>query len=510
MTELTRSELIAVFQGLFGREPESEAVFDTFCVEGNTIDRMIRLAIASEEFAVRFAHRPFQSVRGSFAHNGDRFLAPVDLRREIDLPPRILLVGSSVLDHWVTAIQHSETNLVADRVDIDHHPTLSPPHPWDQYRYQVVHVPLAVLFPDELYLSWVKTGYADSTAASSIFRIVRAALTKWLQRLQEWSNHCPVFVMNFLQPMTGVNGRFVRTNDFRDLKYFVGKLNQELDSLVGGLPDVHVLDVDGCAANIGRRYFQGDMVCSCNQGGVIFSSELDEDTGLEPRLQPITSHYKLEQQRFVTGCLLEADATYRSLHDLGLVKMVCVDLDDTLWRRTVAQQEPLDAAKAINGWPLGIIEALAVLKRRGILICLLGSSDEEAVRTMWGKLYGHLMPLSEFTVVKLGGESKTKKIESALNDSGIAASDAVLFDNEGGNPQITSVLPDLRIINVSHYYWKRVLLWSAETQPRSITGNSASHSSGSESSADITRNRASPVSSEVTSSQTLSRRSRIQ
>ena len=53
--------------------------------------------------------------------------------------------------------------------------------------------------------------------------------------------------------------------------------------------------------------------------------------------------------------------------------------------------------------------------------------------------------------------------------------DSVIFldDNPAERHAIASAFPAVRVISSSHYYWKRILLWSSETQGTAITDESS-------------------------------------
>ena len=78
----------------------------------------------------------------------------------------------------------------------------------------------------------------------------------------------------------------------------------------------------------------------------------------------------------------EVIATYRSLRQTDLVKMVVVDLDDTLWRGVIADTD-VDKMPSSEGWPIALWEALLFLKRRGILLAIITKNEQCRVEACW-------------------------------------------------------------------------------------------------------------------------------
>lgn len=71
----------------------------------------------------------------------------------------------------------------------------------------------------------------------------------------------------------------------------------------------------------------------------------------------------------------EIEALYRTIHQVDSVKMVLVDLDDTLWRGILAESGSTD----LEGWPIGLIEALVFLKRRGVILGIVSKNSEDRI-----------------------------------------------------------------------------------------------------------------------------------
>ena len=65
-----------------------------------------------------------------------------------------------------------------------------------------------------------------------------------------------------------------------------------------------------------------------------------------------------------------------------MIKLVAVDLDDTLWRGVAAD----GTIGAMEGWPMGLMETLLHLKKRGILLAIVSKNDEQLIRAKWNDI----------------------------------------------------------------------------------------------------------------------------
>ena len=477
MTEtLTEDQVRLVFRAILNREPESDADVRRYCKTSLTLESLIKQAISSREFSLKFKPHPdlVEHPAEYDHHNGFNFLTPRDLRVDADLPPRVLLVGSCFLDWWGSVIDEMDFGVQTDRLHIDMHPDIPPPHPWDQYRFQVGQVSLRSILTGSVYFRLLRDGYSDPGVAQEIFTATVAALETKVRNCCCWADKAPMFFLNFLSPMHGLNGRLFRQFDLRDYRYFIHELNRELERIVRDIPNAYILDADACAGVMGRRFFQEDGVWMHSHGGLLNNGNLAVEAARIIKPLPINQHYELDQREFIATVFSEADAAIRTLRGIGTVKMVCVDLDDTLWRGVLAEADYIDPEDVTSGWPHGIMEALAVLKRRGIILCILSKNDPAVIDRIWTRVYGLFFPLTEFAIRKINWNSKADNLREAIAEANILPSSVVfLDDNPVERAAVAAAFPDVRVIQSSLFYWKRILMWSAETETAVITEESA-------------------------------------
>jgi len=144
-------------------------------------------------------------------------------------------------------------------------------------------------------------------------------------------------VPGFLVPQQNPLGRFQPRYDLRNVMHFIERLNQFLAGEIANHQNVHWVDVDSVAAGIGKKACQDDMVWSFTHGTTLSDGDHDHDLN---RVEPPASmqhHYAARWLEFYEAVLHEIFAMRRTMLQLDPVKLVAVDLDDTLWRGVAAE-----------------------------------------------------------------------------------------------------------------------------------------------------------------------------
>ena len=378
------------------------------------------------------------------------------------------------MDLWGSVAEEMKVGVETDQLPIDMHPNVPPPYDWDQYRFQIGQVSLRSILSGPAYFKWLRQGYSDLGLTESVFANAVKNLEIKVGNCCCWAGKIPMFFLNFLSPLHGLNGRLFRKFDLRDDRYFIHELNRALERIIGDIPNAYVLDADACAGVVGRRCFQEEAVGMRWHGGLLNDGHTAAEAKRITKPLPVSSHDQLDQRAFIAAIFSEADAAARTLKGIGAVKMVCVDLDDTLWRGVSAEADSIDPEDGTGGWPHGIMEALAVLKRRGVILCILSKNDADMVERVWTRAYGALFPLTEFAIRKISWKSKAETMREAIAEADILPSSVVfLNDNPVERAAVAAEFPDVRVVQSSHYDWKRILMWSAETETAPITADSA-------------------------------------
>jgi FkbH-like protein len=251
--------------------------------------------------------------------------------------------------------------------------------------------------------------------------------------------------------------------------YFIERLNIFLAAEVAKLENAYFVDADQVAATLGKQFCQDDSVWSFTHGTTLSDGDHDHDQG---RIDPPASmlcHYSARWVEFFQALLHEILAMHRTLRQRDTVKLVAVDLDDTLWRGVAAE----GTLGVMEGWPMGFMEALLILKKRGLLLAIVSKNDETFIRANWDRIVQGQMAMTDFAVHKINFRSKAENLAEILQEVNLRPQNVVLVDdNPVERAAVQAGVPGVRVLGSHLYYLKRILLWSAETQPPVITAES--------------------------------------
>ena len=402
-------------------------------------------------------------------HNGSRYRTPTDLQVTPTPPARFLVVGGCLAQPFPEVAAMIDRRMTGEFVLLNNFDTFPelPADPAGRYDFQIIHLPLRSILgnayfqlPDdgsrhEEFLHQTQDYLARYLANALKLNIERKLLT---------------FVLGFLVPQQNPLGRFQPRYDLRNVMYFIERLNQFLAGETAQYQNAHWVDVDQISAGFGKKYIQDDAVWSFTHGTTLSDGDHDHDLN---RLQPPVSmqhHYSARWLEFYEALLHEVFAMYRTTRRVDDVKLVAVDLDDTLWRG-VAAEGTLGGAE---GWPMGFMETLLYLKKRGVILAIVSKNDEAFIEANWNRIVGGQIRLEDFAIRKINFQSKAQNLAEIIREVNMRPENVVMVDDHPAErAAIQQQLPGVRVLGSQLYYLKRILLWSSETQTPLITAESA-------------------------------------
>jgi FkbH-like protein len=307
-----------------------------------------------------------------------------------------------------------------------------------------------------------------------LFQEAEERLFLLLMEIMRWNlEHTMLsFNTNFMVPQQNPMGKLLQRYDLRNFVYFIEKLNESLTKeIASNYKNAHILDIDQLCSNYGRKYFQDDAIQSLNHGAALNNNmHLRDQDRLEPPA-PVGQYYTLRNVEFQNALWAEIVAMYRTIRQVDQVKLVIVDLDDTLWRGIAVEGGV--AATIVEGWPLAFVEALLFLKRRGVLLAIASKNDEQQIEKIWNKIWAGRIQLDDFAIRKINWNPKADNVELILSEANLLPRSVVYIDD---NPvelaAVKAAFPDIRVLGSDLYYLRRILLWSPETQVPVITAES--------------------------------------
>jgi FkbH-like protein len=401
-------------------------------------------------------------------HNGARYRTPVDLQLTPDAGARYLVVGGCLAEPMPQVGSLIDKAYRGDFLllnNFDALPEISA-EAAAHYDFEVVHVPLRTI---------LGTAYFrlenSAEAHEEFLRQTEDCLARYLANAMRLNSERKLltFVLGFPVPQQHQLGRFQARYDLRNIMHFVERLNMFLASETAKRDNAHFVDVDQISAGIGKQHCQDDGVWSFTHGTTLSDGDHDHDLGRMHPPEPMQKHYSAKWLGFFEALMREIFAMYRTIGKRDTVKLVAVDLDDTLWRGVAAD----GTLGILEGWPMGFMETLLILKRRGILLAIVSKNDERFIVDNWERIVqGHLR-LSDFAARRINFRPKAENLAEILAELNLRPQNTVMIDdNPVERAAIQSGLPGLRVLGAHPYYLKRTLLWSAETQQPSITWES--------------------------------------
>jgi FkbH-like protein len=402
-------------------------------------------------------------------HNGSRYRTPIDLQVTPDSAVRFLVVGGCLAEPFPPVASMMNGAFHGDFLllnNFDSAPEI-PLAQASQYDFQIIHIPLRSILGNAFFRL-----PDDGSRHAQFLQETQDCLARFLANVLKLNGErkLPTFVLGFLVPQQNPLGRFQPRYELRNVMHFVERLNIFLAAEVAQRENVYFVDADQVSASLGKKACQDDMVWSFTHGTTLSDGDHDHDLNrLEPPMS-MQHHYSARWLEFFEAVLHEVFAMYRSVRQRDAVKLVAIDLDDTLWRGVAAE----GTLGVLEGWPMGLMEALLCLKKRGILLAIVSKNDESFIVSNWTQIVQGQMALADFAARKINFRSKVDNLLEILQEVNLRPQNAVMIDdNPVERASIEAGIPGVRVLGRHPYYLKRILLWSSETQPSVITRESS-------------------------------------
>jgi FkbH-like protein len=406
--------------------------------------------------------------------DGHLYRAPIDLAVSPRSPRRAILIGSCFAHDWKGFCEDAPDGCPIDFFTFNNASELpeQPPRALSEYDFQIVQIPLRSVIPDTAFSGF---SYRDEAAFARVLEESKARLKQFVETAMRWNRTAGLrtYVANFLVPQQNPMGRLLPRDDVRNPVFFVEQLNTVLSAEIARYRDTHLLDVDAVAATFGRKYCQDDALWPFNHAGTPRDNYYSDDKRRIEPPQPLGEHYSIRRPQFVRSIWAEIIAMDRTLSQVDQVKLVAIDLDDTLWRGVPAEEPDISPGNT-EGWPGGLIEALGILKKRGVLLAIVSRNDEERITTLWDQVMLGRLLLDDFAARRINWRPKAENLKEIIEELGLLPRSVVFIDdNPIERKSVAAMLPEVRVLGALPYYLRRVLLWSPETQVATVTHESS-------------------------------------
>lgn len=465
-SEINRAHEILLGHGV------SESTVKALVNSNSNILDVVDMIVNSREYSLNIRSKILKDIRAE-SSDDFRYSVPNQLSGAATTK-NILLIGSCMLERWLNVLNRDFNNVTVNHISTNNGSVLPSLSNYSdvKYDFQIVQVPLRSVMPEALYFN-LKAD--DESGYEAAFQLSCNLIDNVLKSEMAYNEMfgLQTFVLGFITPQQNPMGRLHPRHSLANMSYFIQQLNSHLYKRLRDYRNSYFIDIDEIASIYGKKYICEDSVTHQSHGSLL-GSVLMEDDG--KRLEDpghLETMYLPKVEEFISTCFHDILACHASISQSDAVKLVIFDIDDTLWRGIAAEMDQVHTDMA-EGWPLGIVEAAAYLWKRGIMIAIVSKNDEAVVRANWATIYGSKFSLDNFVALRINWKSKAENVEEILSLVNVTASN-VLFvdDNPVERSVVKTAFPDIRVMDAPLLNWRRILMWSAETQPAVLTAEAA-------------------------------------
>ncbi len=235
---------------------------------------------------------------------------------------------------------------------------------------------------------------------------------------------------------------------------------------------------------MGKRFFLDDVIGFASHNGVWmpamsewenFPSWTAPEQGRIELVPPLGGLYESRLPELYAALWRQAEAAFRTVTQIDMVKLVIFDLDNTMWRGQIAEHyQPGQRSPFIDNWPLGVWETVHHLRSRGIAVAIASKNDLSVVESKWDDAVPlPFVKLDDFVTHRINWNPKAESIREIIDELSLTAKSVVFVDdNPVEREAVHTQIPDIRVIGDNPFELRRILLWSPETQVASLSAES--------------------------------------
>ncbi|NVN38112.1 HAD-IIIC family phosphatase [Komagataeibacter swingsii] len=472
---ISSEEIEILFQKILKRKVGNEDYKREIVNSGKTIGQMIKDLIYSEEYMdkLKIKHTEFvepdayvrKLTKNNYRNPKNLSIIPI----EID---NVILIGSCLVDPWENLIGHLDTNFNIERYGVGAPLPDAPQKPLTSYNFQLVQLPLRSIIPD---MAFARLSEDDVSGHENLLDYGKSMIKNMLSSAMKWNEEYGTltFVMSFIEPQKNHVGVLMNPYSLSNPQYFVHELNIFLYKQVKEYKNSYYYDVNDTMKNIGLKYNNEDIIAAFNHGSFIFHANYPEDKKRIEKTTPAPETYNSNVLDTVISGWNDLIAMYRIVKQIDAIKMVVIDLDDTLWRGIVGENDGQNMPTT-EGWPKAFWETLLFLKRRGVILAIISKNEEETVKNAWDHIVGNLLPLDSFAIYRINWKQKAENMSEILQHVNLLPQNVVYIDdNPAQRADIKKAFPDIRVMGGDPIHWRHILLNATETQVAHISQESS-------------------------------------
>jgi len=313
------------------------------------------------------------------------------------------------------------------------------------------------------------------------FGETRRRLHEYLEAILPSDTAIPCFVIGFIVPSHNPLGLFIDGGGTANLRRFIRAINNEIEEWCVAHPSAYFVDGDAIAEGVGKGRTDDGLVNFFGHRGLLldYDGPLDEEYPVTDI--SVTKSFEIGIDLYLEHLIREILLRRIIMTSEAKIKLVILDLDNTLWRGLASDMR----LGSWEGRPLAIVEALLILKKRGILLAIASKNDEAFIREHWREILGSYavtglgIPLSldDFVMLRINFRPKAENIGEILNALNVLPEHALFIDdNPLEREAAIAAFPALRTLGAEPNYIRRELLYSPYLQSVAITGDDLNRS----------------------------------
>jgi FkbH-like protein len=286
----------------------------------------------------------------------------------------------------------------------------------------------------------------------------------------------PILFLSFFEPSFNYVGDLIDPFSRTSPGNLVREINRLLSDAVRKTNNCYFLDSNEILNFIGRRHLQDDVVASSSHASFIndWDFKLDSSRLNAPKALVNIFTYEVASREYTLALLSRIEAIVKIVEQRNPVKLIIVDLDDTMWRGIAAESESLSLHQRIEGWPIGFAEALMFFKKRGGLLAICSKNEEAPTIERFNTIWRGAITLDDFACVRINWKPKSQNVLEIIKEVNLLPGNCVFIDdNDRELSEVKAAIPDIRCLGGNHYDWRRIILRSAETQVPIVTEESS-------------------------------------
>jgi FkbH-like protein len=453
---LTDSEFIeAIYQRYLGRSADAQGMdhYLRLLTSQRGRSRVLRDIRRSPE-ARRYAqYRRRRQTITQFLREDQAPLLPTALDRNPRPKPRVALLGTCLAEDLLQVAMGQGWSVRHFLLDSGPHET-GPQIAADAFDAVLVHLTLRTILlvvteSGDGDLFHLRPGWDIGTVREKAVAYLNALIQQLLGTIPVG---LPVFFLAFLEPPPAMHGIFGQ-NRGQSLYALVRSLNDALAEILLAQERGHYLEINDIRQYYGDASAYDGCVTHYTHGGLFPAS--------------------LQGEWIYRDILERLDGALRVLHAEDPVKLIITDLDNTLWRGVLAEEDEIVPLNHTENWPLGYVEALLECKRRGILLSICSKNDEEPTRRRFQQLWGERLRLEDFCTMRINWQPKSQNIVEILRVTNILPDHTLFIDDHPREiDEVRRAFPQMRFLTGKPERWRHVLLYAPETQVARLTEES--------------------------------------